>query len=383
VLAKVGLIWDLGAGRGHAVRLAELARCLRARGNQVVVFARDLRTLRSTFGALAADLTILAAPHNDWIVADRAAAAWGDILWTECGLHDTEQARALTFAWRDLLALSGVQALLVDAAPLAQLAAALIEIPSVGIGTGFLCPPAGPRWPIFRTWEAVDEASVRERELKIAERIDDIGAGRLGVRDLNGCASALYTFASCDHYPDRQGEAHCYLGPLRGTGNAPRWPHGKRRILVYLQPNYVHLELLRAALLAHSEAAVLAYFGGSSVWADHSRLYQSAGAIDIAQALMNADLVICHGGNLAVLSAAAGVPALLLPTQAEMYLTAQRLCALGVARAITPFDALDFSSPINQLLEVPAWRQRAGRFSTTLTVLDDSQILEQTLALLD
>lgn len=378
----VGLAWDLGAGRGHAVRIAALARCLLQRGDQVRLFARDLRTLHAVLETEAgglAKLPLLPAPHNDWIVQTRAPASWGDILWSECGLHDPAQTAAITRAWQGLLELSGVERLLVDAAPLAHLTAARLGIPSVAIGTGFLCPPPGPPWPLFRDWEAVDVADVRAREVRICEHLAAIDAT---PDQLHGTASAMFTWRDCDHYPGRGGQVQ-YLGPLAGNGTAAQWPPGSPRILLYLQPGYAHLPLLHAALQTLPDAAVLAYFGGPAIWPEQARLRVATLPIDIGLALQQADLVISHGGNLAVLAASAGVPSVLLPTQVEMYLTARRMCQLGVAVSLTPpFDALEFATPLRRALD-PAMARRAQAFAADLPARSDQAILDSVLSLLD
>jgi UDP:flavonoid glycosyltransferase YjiC (YdhE family) len=376
------LAWDLGAGRGHAVRIAALARGLRQRGDRVRLFARDLRTLHAVLEAETdglSNLPLLPAPHNDWIVQSRAPAAWGDILWSECGLHDQAQTAAITRAWQSVLELSGVERLLVDAAPLAHLAAARLGIPSVAIGTGFLCPPPGPPWPVFRDWEPVDVADVRAREARIAEHLAALGAT---PDQLHGAASALFTWPDCDHYANRGAQAH-YLGPLAGTGAAPQWPAGSARILLYLQPGYAHLPLLREALSALPDVAVLAYFGGAAMWPDDARLRVVTQPIDIGLALTQADLVISHGGNLAVLAAGAGVPSLLLPTQVEMYLTARRFSEMGIAVSVTPpFDALEFTAPLQRGLD-PARRKRVREYAHSCQRRSDEATLHEVLALLD
>lgn len=336
---RIGLAWDLGAGRGHAVRVATLARRMRERGDEPVLFARNLLRQRTALGNL--EVRLLPAPHNDWIPADVTPASWADILWNECGLHDEAQAVALALAWRDVLDASGVQALLVDAAPLAPVAARALGIRCVAIGTGFLVPPPGPPWPVFRTWEAVDSARIAQRERVIAERWHAIQAA-LGVARHDqidqGDEQALFTSAQYDHYPMRSKAR--YVGPMVGHGCAPCWPPGSKRVFVYLQPHPASLELLRERLVRDGDAAVLAHFGGAQPWAAHPRLHVSTQPVDMRATLAQADIVVGHGGNLAVAAALAGKPALLLPTQAEMYLTARRIEALGAAvTLLPPFDA--------------------------------------------
>ena len=377
---RIGLAWDLGAGRGHAVRIAALAARLHDAGHSPCVFARDLRTQRA---CLRADLRCLPAPHNDWIPdIGRAPANWGDILWSEVGLHDPAQAQAIALAWRDLFASLEVEVVLADGAPLALLAARSLGLRTSAIGTGFLVPPPGPPWPLFRDWEAVDLSAVAALEQRIGAHLDQIGAA-LGVADVRGALAGdrqlLFTQSALDHYPGRSG-GH-YVGPLAGDGVAPHWPAAPRRVFVYLQPHYAHLEPLRRALAERADLGVLAYFGGAACWETASRCRVAEQPVAIRHMLEQADLVIGHGGNLAVLAAEAGVPGLWLPTQAETYLTARRTRDLGIARSVTPpFDALDFATPLAQLLDDPALRQRAREFAASLRRRDDAEILDEVIA---
>jgi hypothetical protein len=377
---RIGLAWDLGAGRGHAVRIAALAARLQDAGHSPCVFARDLRTQRA---CLRADLRCLPAPHNDWIPdIGRAPANWGDILWSEVGLHDPAQALAIAQGWRDLYASLGVEAVLADGAPLALIAARSLDLRATAIGTGFLVPPPGPPWPLFRDWEAVDLSAVAALERRLGAHLDQIGAA-LGIADVRGALAGdrqmLFTQAALDHYPGRSGARH--VGALAGEGAAPHWPATPRRVFVYLQPYYAHLEPLRRALAERADAGVLAYFGGAACWESDSRCRVTEQPVDIRCTLEQADLVIGHGGNLAVLAAEAGVPGLWLPVQAETFLTARRTGALGIARSVTPpFDPLDFATPLAQLLDDPAWRQRAGAFAAGLRRREDADILDEVIA---
>lgn len=389
-MRRIGLAWDLGAGRGHAVRLATLARRVRERGDVPVLFARNLRTLRAAFAPGDVPM-LLPAPHNDWVPRDVAPASWADILWSEAGLHDEAQAVAIAVAWRDVLAASGVEALFADAAPLAAPAAAALGLPCVAIGTGFLTPPAGPPWPVFRTWEGVDSARLAARESTLAARLQAVrdalaprepsanGAQRVAV-DASPAVSAhaLFTYPALDHYPQRDPGGVHYVGPLLGRGAVPRWPAGARRVFVYLPATHAALDALDTALRGVGALAVLAHFAGARPWQARAGLEIAEAPVDVAHALREADLVVTAGGNLAVAAAAHGVPALLLPTQAEAFLTARRLDALGAAVACT--DAGTLPAALAAALD-EATARAARALGATLPVRDDDAIADAVLDL--
>lgn len=374
---RVVLGWDLGAGRGHAVRLATLADAFAARGDEVLLLARDLRTLRAVVGQRHA---LLPLPHNSWFPRDTAPASWADILWIEAGVHDAAQATAILLGWRDLLRQLAPECLLLDACPLAIPAARALGIPTIGLGSGFMQPPDGPPWPVFRDWQPVDASRIAEREGQILAWCGQ-AAGALDVDrvEIAPDRSLLFTYAPFDHYPARA-QAR-YLGPMTGGGQPPCWPAGRRRVLVYLQPRYPYLDALHAALAARDDLAVLAYFGGSSCWARAEWLDVVAEPVDAAAALREADLVIGHGGTMAAQVAAAGVPQLLLPIHAETFLLARRLQQLGAARMVAPpLEAAEFGRPLSALLDEQAARVQARQLAAGITVLDDQARCARVLA---
>lgn len=374
---RVVLGWDLGAGRGHAVRLATLAEAFAARGDEVLLLARDLRTLRAEVGQR---YPLLPLPHNSWFPRDAAPASWADILWIEAGLHDADQASAILLGWRDLLRWLAPDCLLLDACPLAIPAARALRIPCLTLGSGFMQPPGGPPWPVFRDWEPVDASKIAEREERIlawsgqASEALGVGAVRLDAE-----RSLLFTYAPFDHYPAR-GQAS-YLGPMTGTGLPPRWPAGRRRVLVYLQPRYPYLDTLHAALAARDDVAVLVYFGGSACWEGSGWLGPVTEPVDLDSALDEADLVIGHGGTMAAQVAAAGVPQLLLPIHAETFLMARRLQQLGGARMVAPpLEPAEFGPALAALLDEDAPRAAAQRLAAGISRLDDRTRCTRVLA---
>jgi UDP:flavonoid glycosyltransferase YjiC (YdhE family) len=377
---RIALVWDLGGGRGHAVRVAALAKALRAAGHRVLLFARDLATLAEAVGQ---DFTLLAAPHNDWLVS-QAPASWGEILWSEAGLHDRRNAVAIARAWRDSFRALAIDLVVADAAPLALFAARALSLPAVAIGTGFLVPPAEPPWPSFRPWElsperaraqAAMEAQVAQRWAEL-ESMLSIPQGPRASREL------LFTLPDFDHYPHR-GQAH-YLGPLLGQGIQPIWPDGPgSKVFVYLQAYSGHIGVL-GEVLAELRVPVLVHLGGGQAnWPAQPNVHIAERPLAMDAVLAQADLVVSHGGNLAVLAAQAGVPSLLLPFQAEMLHTAQRLAALGLGRWLGPPDGAQIGATLASLLADDATRQRCRAYSRRHPLRGDDQLLAEAVHLIE
>jgi hypothetical protein len=136
-LARILLGWELGAGRGHAVRLAALERALSARGHEVIFAVQQI-------GSIAADEVWQAPlwPGQLTTLARRAAttpATMGDIL-AVLGLGEPGAASALIGAWDRMLAKIRPDVVVAEFAPGLMLAAHG-RVPLLAIGTGFALPP--------------------------------------------------------------------------------------------------------------------------------------------------------------------------------------------------------------------------------------------------
>lgn len=141
-MARILLGWELGANRGHAVRLAALARMLRAEGHEIVLAVRRLDVVH----AQIPDVPIWQAPVSPRMQAGSAAhghgvpAGMADIL-ARLGLDDALIVRVMIEGWRRLFSAIRPDLVLGEYAPFLLLAARGL-LPSVSVGTGFGSPPA-------------------------------------------------------------------------------------------------------------------------------------------------------------------------------------------------------------------------------------------------
>lgn len=356
---RIALIWDLGAGNAHAVKQQRLAEGLQARGHQVLLLARNLRVAHATAAKL--ELPLLQAPHNDWFPDRSAPASHADIWWNEVGLHDAAQTAALFTAWTRLLEVLGCTRIIAEGAPLAIAAARKLGLRTSAYGTGFMLPP-GPPWPRFRDWEPVDAARLAAREAQMAEHLAAVGST---PDQLRAECEALLTWPAFDHFPQRQGGS--YFGPLTAAATqSPQWLTLRPRIFAYLHGHYPQLGPVLAALGALA-ADTLVVINGAEGMEMPDGVRRADGMLDLETTLRECDVVVSHAGNLVVSAAAAGKPLLVLPLQAEQYITARRVCALGVGLSITVgIDALDHAGALGRLLGDPAYAAAAREFAKTL-----------------
>ncbi len=369
---RIALIWDLGAGNAHAVKQSQFARALLARGQRPLLLARNLRAIYPAAREL--DVPLLQAPHNDWFPDRNAPASHADIWWNEVGLHDAAQTEALFAAWTSLLEALDCTRVIVEGAPLAIAAARKLKLPTAAYGTGFMLPP-GPPWPSFRDWEAVDDARLATREALISERLMAIGSK---PEHLRAEREAVLTWPAFDHFPQRK-EGR-YFGPLSASGaQLPLWRGRGPRVFAYL---HGHFEQLVAVLdaLGGMDADVLAVISGAPALNMPDGVRRAAGMLDLDETLRECDLVVSHAGNLVISAAAAGKPLLVLPLQAEQYITARRIGALGIGLSITAgIDVPDYAGALARLLGDPAFATAARDFAKTLPQWNREQQLDAIL----
>ena len=141
-MARYLLGWELGANRGHLVRMADIARRLVAEGHEVVIAAQRL----SRDFDLPDSVQLWQAPIWPRLLGNVGALGgpvpntMGDIL-VRLGLDIPGTLPALVQAWRQMLDAVRPDAVAADFAP-ALLCAARGRVPTVTVGLAFESVPA-------------------------------------------------------------------------------------------------------------------------------------------------------------------------------------------------------------------------------------------------
>ena len=265
-------------------------------------------------------------------------------------------------AWLALFEMAQPDALLLDHAPTALLAARLAGLSRTVFGTGFEIPPDRTPYPCFRTWEAIPIERLAHSDRQALANINAVRTmhGKPPQDTLQelfqGAGKALVTLPELDHYGARPGER--YLGPIFAApgGAKAAWPPGEgKRILAYLRPDVPGFQAMVAALAAHTGPVVLVVPNAPAAWAARlatPRLAVHTGPVDFGPLLTGCDLGVCYGGS-GTLSQflLAGVPQVVMPKNAEQYLGAKRIEEVGAGLLIgkqrdgsgiaqkTPFEA--------------------------------------------
>lgn len=206
-MARILLGWELGANRGHLVRITNLARQLAAEGHEVSIAAQRLsRAFDYPDGAslwqapiwprLLSNVGALAGPHPNTM---------GDIL-VRVGLDNDDTVPSLILGWDAILAAVRPDAVVADFAP-ALLCAARGRCPTLTVGIGFyVVPPGLPAFPSLTGRPAI----FAERET--VERVNRglTSAGRDPIENLAQIFAAdqalVGNFTELDPYADWRAE---------------------------------------------------------------------------------------------------------------------------------------------------------------------------------
>ncbi|RZI79288.1 MAG: hypothetical protein EOP38_25775 [Rubrivivax sp.] len=372
-MARFLLSWEFGGGLGHAGRLKPLSQELMRRGHEVDLMLRELVHTH----ALLQDLKVRTLQAPVWmhrtVGLPEPQASLAEILLAN-GYFGIDALNALVKGWKGVLELTRPDVMVADYAPTAYLAARILGIPTAVVGIGFYLPPDTAPMPLFRDWEPIPKGRIEHSEGEVLRTVNAVLAlhGAAPVERLatllRGERPLLCTWPELDHY--RRGalpEGQRYHGPtfLPSGGQAPTWPEGDGpRVFAYLRSAHPdHAAVLQA--LDQLGYRTLCYLpevaGGKPAPVVSPRIHYASGPVHLGQAFKSCDLVICHAGEATLAqSLLAGVPVMLLPTQAEQFLMARRVeetgAGINVAQRPRPTD---FKALIHQMVTRPEHAQAA------------------------
>lgn len=148
VAVTIAFAWELGANLGHLSRGSPLAQRLQVQGFRTIFAVRDIALAHSLLTAARVDF--VAAPrYKGAYRSARPPINYSELL-AECGYLDPLALRALVRAWIGLWRTIDPAVVVIDHSPTALLAARVLRIPAVLIGTGFTIPPGADPMPSMR-----------------------------------------------------------------------------------------------------------------------------------------------------------------------------------------------------------------------------------------
>lgn len=367
---RVLLAWELGSGFGHLMPLRAIAQHLRDSGHRCHFALRELAGAEQL--GLHGLGPVYAAPLAVGRIINpvKVQASYASLL-HNCGFDHPDHLASRLRAWRQLLTDSGAEAVVIDHAPTALLAARSLGLPVAATGTGFTLPPAEsplPAYPGLKLGDTVlgrNESQVLGTINAALERFNAPAMTRLGAL-FDGVRLGLKTYAELDHYALPRPDP--YLGlPDLSEGLTVDWgPSGEKRLFAYLRP-FAGLDVWLEAL-ATLPAQVLVRIAEL----DPGRLarYQRPGLVFVdrhvwlRQAAETCDAFINYGGHGATAEMLlAGKPALLLPDNVERQLLARRAQQSGAALVLNGGPPQAPAEALRQLLDDSRLHDAAARFA--------------------
>ena len=157
---------------GHITRFMPLLERLRELGHSSHLILRDLSPLHHLIKGEVP--TAFQAPL--WIpklVKATPPLNYADIL-LGVGYADTRGLRALTNAWMRLFELNRSALVIADHSPTAMLAARIMQLPCVTLGSGFCSPPLLAPLPPLCWWQETDSERLQISEDLVLASINEV-----------------------------------------------------------------------------------------------------------------------------------------------------------------------------------------------------------------
>jgi UDP:flavonoid glycosyltransferase YjiC (YdhE family) len=371
-MAKLLYAWEFGANLGHIGAFLPLARALRERGHRV-----DWAVVSPTSAARVLDregFTWLQAPVCPEQARQGPPLSYADIL-LRFGYANPADLLGLVVAWRELIRLTGAQALLADHAPTALLAARTLGLSAVLYSSGFCVPPRRQPTPNMRPWIPLPIEQLAAIEQSALASINAI-LKHFGKSPLDSVAQlfdvvedTLLGFPELDHYADRGPARYWGNLPDAGVGAAPLWPEmpGKK-LFAYLRRECRHHEAALAALRDLCLPTVI-FFPDAP-----DDLIAKFAAPHLAFSREPVDLAITAQATAAAITYAsmsttarfllAGKPLLLVPGHLEQFMMARRVTEIGAGIAFDPEQPpTGLAEALRHLIEEPGFTANAQAFA--------------------
>lgn len=358
-MARILLGWELGAGTGHAVKLAALAKTLQARGFDPVAVIHDVRGAPPSLETWQAPLwsAQLSAFARHATVNPQTM---GDIL-AVMGLDDADGMRAMLAAWDHILMAIKPAAVVAEFAP-ALMMAARGRVPLLALGSGFSLPPAAlPRFPSLTGKPAA------QNEARLLAGLNR-ALGKIGRPPLDALPrifTADRTIAAVFRELDPYRQWRASHGPPSLARPVPLADGGAEEVFVYLNGVKARPEALWRGLIR--SGLKIRLYNPRLDPSDRAALEREGIAVEtrpvpVARIIERSRMVLSHGGLGIVCSALlAGIPHVSVPFDLEKQATAESLAALGLGwhSALPTLEAEGFAHQLRASFQDEALMARS------------------------
>jgi len=358
-MSKIVLAWEMGGGFGHINRLHQIATALVLRGHDVTVLIdeHNTKTLLNVYlNGLTYDLAKAPARSRQPLKFSRKLASFSEVLLAS-SYHDINTLTTAIGSWHDALNALSPEVLLCDAAPTALLASRGQAWKVITIGDDFFAPPNHIPPPKFIICKDLTAASIEHSEQQLVHNINTALArhklpkiqhtGDIFVVNEN----VLLTIAELDGYAAARNSGH-YYGHIPGEAFATQslqWTNtGSVKVFAYLKLEYPQLQAFFIAVNDLDIEARIFVPGISSqeirnfstdkivISSEPYRLDSSPTPGKYSEGLHQANILVCHGGSVAISGVVNGVKILTIPLQQEQFITGQCGINANVGMGLNP-----------------------------------------------
>ena len=354
------LATEASEGLGHIAPWKTFVLAALKQGIDVHMVVPDLAKLDDHMGQCL-DMNLWQAPLL-WpaLAADVATPkSWPEIL-VSLGYGNAACLTGAVKAWVNILRSLRPEVVLADYAPAVQIAARIMRIPVVEVGSGFCVPPLlkGPQsLPGVRH---IDPAALAAASAALTcafnSALQACGSGELvdAYGDMAGwpMCRVVTSPPELDHYGVRADIL--YSGFLGGQPSAVVGAKNKQ-IIGYLKPATPHLDVLIAQLVAARVDAHLVIPGCTAAMAgQRGSVLVSPALVDLPLAMQRANVYLSNGGLHGVGQALhAGCWPVVVPMQAEQVAMARQLVLRKWGDIWMHHTALKLPRPMNSWFDAP------------------------------
>lgn len=353
-MANVVLCSEMGRGSRYMAKLADFAVELQAQGHGVRLICPDLHTAHampefskvSIFPAPRADID----PFLRSKQSDERPKNYSSVLLMN-GYRNARTLVPLLRSWLHFFATLDADLVVGDHSPTALLAAKLLAIPSIMIGSGYTVPPQEHPLPSVAPWrismegEAMVQGDLFFEDEKILHTLNEtmklLNFDRVEFTEVHQiyshAAQWVVSLPEMDHYGRRE-LSYVVRWMNRDEANVPEWPYGPGdKIFVYMDAAAPHLPILLQQLKEIGDPVLAVVPKATDAFIEQ---YQATTIkiqrehVNIRRVSEQCKVIINHSGhNLVYELLMMGVPSVFLPNNPENTLLAYRLAKKKVGFA--------------------------------------------------
>jgi len=376
---RIFYAWEIGQDLGHVARFAPIVWELRKHHVHFSYALTDLS--RCYFLQRSVNDCIYQAPCCTALRGQvRENLSYPQTLINH-GFLETDVLASRMVAWMRLFAIEHPKVVICDFAPVAQIVAQSMGIPTVMLGTSFECPPAESPMPPFTSVERHLQPAIFEDQILVdhcmAESSRRVGLTPTTLAKMIKDSKKVFLCT----YP----ELGCY-GPHRNVSYYGTWniSSGKQasftslhddKIFCYLKfrPGVEYL----VGSLHGLDADTLIFIDGASKefidWFSSPNVRFLDSPADIATLASDLSLAVTNGNHgTTSLLLSLGTPVLMMPLHIEQTVHAKRAEMSGLGVTIDQSRICDFAKVVKGMLADSSLKQRTMDFSSKSEKYRDS-----------